>query len=125
MRILIVDDDQMVRTVCSGMLEILGHETVAVESGIEALKELANREAAIDLVILDDGMPELSGRETLAEMSARSIAVPVVICSGMEITTAGFGPSPEFDPVALLWKPFTMQTLKTTIDRVEKLRRSP
>ena len=112
MKILIVDDDQMVRAVCSGMLQVLMHETETCESGADALQKLAEPESRFDLLLLDDTMPELSGRETLALLASRGIHVPVIICSGQPVTLNGYCPVPGYDPVGQLTKPFSMLTLR-------------
>ena len=119
LKILIIDDDQMVRIVCSGMLQVLTHETEECESGPDALQRLAEPEAHFDLLLLDDAMPEMSGRETLALLASRGIRIPVIICSGQPITLNGYCPVPGYDPVGQLTKPFSMLTLRTLLDDLQ------
>ena len=119
LNILIIDDDQMVRTVCSGMLQVLTHETETCESGADALQRLAEPEACFDLLLLDDTMPEMSGRETLALLASREIRIPVIICSGQPVTLNGYCSVPGYDPVGQLTKPFSMLTLRALIDGLQ------
>ena len=97
------------------MLQVLTHETEECESGPDALQRLAEPEAHFDLLLLDDAMPEMSGRETLALLASRGIRIPVIICSGQPITLNGYCPVPGYDPVGQLTKPFSMLTLKELI----------
>ena len=115
MKILIVDDDKMVRTVCSGMLQALNHDTETCDSGADALRKLTEPEARFDLLVLDDTMPEMSGRETLAALASRGIRIPVIICSGQPVMLNGYCHAPACDPIGQLSKPFTMITLRELI----------
>ena len=64
LRILLVDDDIMNRKIVTNMVSRLGHLAEAVESGLEALKQLVEKH--YDLVLMDCQMPELDGYETTA-----------------------------------------------------------
>ena len=59
MRILIVDDDRALRDALRRALVLGGYETVPVESGEEALAEIARIEP--DAVVLDIGLPDVDG----------------------------------------------------------------
>ena len=61
-RVLVVDDDEAVRIVTTEMLKRSGFEYESVASGGEALNRL--KEAHFDLILLDVGMPIMSGVET-------------------------------------------------------------
>ena len=60
-RILIVDDDEMVRVALVELLKPEGYGVFAVPSGLEALKKL--EEETFDLMVLDIIMPEMDGIE--------------------------------------------------------------
>ena len=78
-RILIVDDEEHIRTLYTLELEDDGHEVQAVESGkgltrvIEAFTP--------DVVILDIKMVEVSGLDALQEVRNRFYDLPVILCS--------------------------------------------
>ncbi|MDH6167811.1 DNA-binding NtrC family response regulator [Variovorax boronicumulans] len=75
--LLIVDDDDAFRDTLAETLQGLGHGTVAVASGAEAV-ETASRER-FDAVFLDHRMPGMDGLQTLAALQARMARLPPVI----------------------------------------------
>ena len=62
MRILVVDDDILNRTILVKLLGNLGYQAIAAESGRDALQLLA--ESRFDLVLMDCQMPECDGYTT-------------------------------------------------------------
>jgi two-component system NtrC family response regulator len=75
--LLIVDDDDAFRDTLAETLQGLGHGTVAVASGAEAV-QTASRER-FDAVFLDHRMPGMDGLQTLAAMRTRLARLPPVI----------------------------------------------
>ncbi len=65
-RILIVDDEPLIRQSLAGVLDDEGYQTHAVATGEECCEELAH--AAYDLVLLDVWLPGMDGLETLARV---------------------------------------------------------
>ena len=115
LRILIVDDDEMLRTVCSGMLSVMQHDPVAVASGTDAIKRLVTDRERFDLILIDEAMPDMNGRETLSRLSAAGVKIPVIVCSGKSTTVDQSSAPPEYRPVATLAKPFTMAQLTSVL----------
>jgi CheY-like chemotaxis protein len=116
-KVLVVDDDQMVLSVCSAMLNVMQHEAVTVASGAEALEHLALNESRFDLILLDESMPGMSGRETLLQLRALGIRIPVVIFSGKNVAVEEFAASADPRPAAVLSKPFTLRSLQSALIR--------
>ena len=82
LRILLVDDDELIRDSFPDLMNILGHTVVhAASSGTEALACLEGG-LEVDAVILDQNMPGLSGLETLERLRLSRPALPVVLCTG-------------------------------------------
>lgn len=79
-RILVVDDDEIVRDAACDMLLQMDHEAVPCASGEEALTELDTHE--YDLVILDFAMPTMNGADVASEMKARGHDLPIIFASG-------------------------------------------
>ena len=115
MKVLIVDDDEMVRTVCSGMLKLLMHDVVAVSGGDAAIRTLQSSETEFDLILLDELMPGISGPQTMQQLGYLGINVPIILCSGREMTVEEFTGSDKIRPHAVLAKPFTLQRLQNAI----------
>jgi signal transduction histidine kinase/DNA-binding response OmpR family regulator len=78
-RVLLVDDQEISRSVAGEMLRNLGLVVTEVAGGREALELLAA--AAFDVVLLDLEMPQLSGRATLQAIRAQehSRTLPVIL----------------------------------------------
>ena len=81
-KILIVDDDGIVRDALTVFLTRSGHETETAADGINGL--IAFKSAAADLVILDRDLPGLSGSEVLAGIRASDHKVKVIILTGYD-----------------------------------------
>lgn len=78
-KILIADDDNLVREAVVKILEMFGHEVVSVPSGRKALEVLAED---FDVVILDINMPDMDGFETIAAINQRNLDIPVLFFTG-------------------------------------------
>lgn len=79
-RILVVDDQESMRTLLEDMLEVIGYETTLADGGEQALALLG--ESQFDLVLSDLNMPGMDGTALLRTIKAKYIGVPVVIITG-------------------------------------------
>ncbi len=77
-RILIVDDEERIRTFLKSKLSASGYEVLMARDGMEAMEKIRSEDP--NLVLLDVLMPRLDGIETLKEIRTFS-AVPVIILS--------------------------------------------
>jgi CheY-like chemotaxis protein len=114
-KVLIVDDDEMVRRVSRRMLK--ESEILVAGSGAEACEVLKGQDAEdLDCVLLDMKMPGLSFEESFEGIRRLRPDVPVVACSGnrFDSVEGGFA---EDHRTGFLGKPFTRQELKDAIDR--------
>ena len=80
-RILIVEDDSMVRAVSTELLTRAGYTIVAVEAGEDALR-LFDEGATFDVLVTDLMMPRMTGPELTAALRERGIELPTVYMSG-------------------------------------------
>ena len=83
-KILLVDDDNLVRTSLSYALEDAGHNVVQAVNGDDGLAML-DRDG-FDLVVLDILMPEREGIETIREIRKKWATLPVLAISGGDKT---------------------------------------
>ena len=97
------------------MLRILQHDVTAVESGEIAIRTLQSAEVPFDLIFLDEIMPGMSGPQTMQQMAYLGIRVPIILCSGRELTVEEFIGSDKIRPEAMLTKPFTVQRLQEAV----------
>ncbi len=79
---LIVDDEEIIRTTLSVMLESFGFTVVTAANGREAIQVFERRHRHLKLVLLDLTMPVLSGEESHAELVRIDPSVPVIFMSG-------------------------------------------
>jgi DNA-binding response OmpR family regulator len=79
-RILIVDDERVIREILSDFLSLEGYVVRTVEDGAEALRELQRR--SYNLVISDLKMPNMGGLELIEKITAMSLPVLTVIMTG-------------------------------------------
>ena len=79
-RILVVDDQESMRTLLRDMLEVIGHEVTLAEGGEQALSALG--EKRYDLVLSDLNMPGMDGTALLKAVKSTYENTPVVIITG-------------------------------------------
>jgi CheY-like chemotaxis protein len=79
-RVLLVEDEALVRASTADMLVELGYEVEEAETGAEALERIEARPP--DIVVTDHLMPGLSGTELAAALRALRPGLPVLIVSG-------------------------------------------
>ena len=108
-RILVVDDNDMVRSVAQQMLMALGYEAAVVESGERALQEFS--ESNFDLILLDLDMPEMSGTQVYNALRERAPDLKIVFMTGHSVREVQ-----GMDYVAYLSKPFTLAAIRETIE---------
>jgi len=83
--VLLVDDEQRVRTVGEEICRTLGYSVMTVASGKEALKIYKAKQESINLVILDMIMPEMNGLETFVELKKLNPDIKVLLSTGYSI----------------------------------------
>ena len=111
--LLLVDDDADIRETYGLALEDAGYAVIAAASGAEALDKL--REGALpDLIVLDQAMPMVNGREFRAlQLSDPTLAkVPVLLLTGALRMQALVD---DIAPVAALQKPVGYTELLSAI----------
>ena len=103
--ILVVEDDPQLRTFYRSALMIYDYKVITAADGVEALHRIESD--APDLVVLDLGLPRLSGRDVRRELAAHIITenIPIVVVTG---DTRDLDPT-EF--TCVLRKPVTTEAL--------------
>jgi len=113
-RVLVIDDDDAVRTAIKLLLETDGYEVLAASNGHEGMRTAQAHE--VDLVIVDIFMPGMDGIETIRTLRTYRPAVPIVAISGAMAGKNKEGPdfltiATKFGAVTTLPKPFRPREL--------------
>lgn len=107
---LLVDDEPVLREVSQSLFEHLGFTVRAVESGRDALRELAQSSDLFSLVLLDETMPGMSGAETLEALRTTHPDLPVLRTSGFTLDGLDLD-----DHTGFLAKPYTFTMLQDAV----------
>jgi PAS domain S-box-containing protein len=109
LRILAVDDDNLVLMNTAAMLEDLGHQPIEANSGARALQIVAE-DPSVDLVISDQTMPAMTGIQLANAIKALRPRLPVILATGYTELPLSAAPG-----LVRLAKPFTQHELATAV----------
>ncbi len=115
--VLLVEDNDMVRSLIETMLKQLGYEVVTAGDGCDAVDTFRKERDRIGLVLSDVVMPRMDGWETMAAIRAIQPGFPVILASGNCLGEKAVGKNGQ-QPRAILQKPFSMAVLKETLEGV-------
>jgi len=114
--ILVVEDDENVRTLVKAMLERYGFKTLTAEDGKAAIRVFQERGAEVQLLLTDVVMPNMSGRELATRLQRAAPGLKVLYMSGYtpdEIASQGVNAR-----LNMLRKPFDAETLARRVRAV-------
>jgi signal transduction histidine kinase/CheY-like chemotaxis protein len=114
-RVLLADDEAVVLLATKRLLEHLGCKVTACRNGREAVEAVRTAAQDFDVLLMDHGMPGLSGAEALREIRALGSRLPVLIASGYAVDAhpGGFDDAQGFLP-----KPFMARDLTAALAAV-------
>ncbi len=115
-RILTIEDEEPLQNFLSTILTENGYNVLLASDGLEGLKIYRQHMKEIDLVLLDMGLPEMSGREVLSDLLLLNPDAAVVSASGY------LEPNVEADSLEMgarefLPKPYRVEELLTKVQR--------
>jgi CheY-like chemotaxis protein len=122
-RILVIDDDDLVRGTVRAMLETVGHDVLLASNGDQGLRQLEKN--PVDLVITDVFMPQKEGLETIRDMRRQGIETAVIVMTGGPSVRADTHRQADvnylqmaktFGANATIQKPFSRQQLLAVVD---------
>jgi signal transduction histidine kinase len=115
LRILVVEDEPLVRELLGVYLNEEQHEFVTAVNGRDGLEKF--REGAFDIVLTDRAMPEMNGDALAAEIKRAKPSQPVILLTGFGDLMASSGEKPMAVDL-VVGKPFTLGTLRKAIAQV-------
>ena len=112
--ILLVEDEEGLRSLNARGLRSRGYTVIEASNGIEALEALEQKDGAIDLVVSDVVMPEMDGPTLLRAMRARNPDLKIIFVSGYaeDAFAKSLEENEKFDFLA---KPFALSALVTKV----------
>jgi DNA-binding NtrC family response regulator len=116
-KILVIDDEDIVRISCSRTLVPEGYELKMARNGTEGIKAL--EEESFDLVLTDLKMPHMDGIEVLGAIKERWPQTEVVIVTGYQTVETAVR-AIKLGAFDYIEKPFTPDTLIATVSNVFK-----
>jgi len=109
-RVLVVDDEEMVRSIVTQLLTLNDHEVDRASSGDEALSMF--EPGKYDIVFTDFGMPEMTGAELAHRLHEIEPGLPIILLTGYTDTDAAVDEVND-----ILSKPFKLEELETAIQQ--------
>jgi signal transduction histidine kinase/ActR/RegA family two-component response regulator len=122
LRILVIDDDELLRQSMRAVLEREGHTVTVAQggrSGIEAFSAAAEHADRFQVVITDLGMPHVDGRAVAAAVKSISPDTPVILLTGWGQHLDGSDVSPDVDQ--MLNKPANLFKLRAALAELTPL----
>jgi len=112
--VLVIEDEETVRTTVQRILNALGFEVVLAVDGREGVESFAKEPGRFCLVLLDLTMPRLDGAQVIGEIRQKNPQIPVVLMSGYseQEATAHFSGK---GLAGFIQKPFDIRTLQRTL----------
>ncbi len=112
--VLVVDDDETVRTVLVELLRDAGYRVTVAASGIEGIGKVRERSGPFDLAAINLTLPDVPGWDVVEAIKKVETATPVVLMSGLDWTRAT-GRAKELGVDFVIPKPFDLQNFLNTV----------
>jgi PAS domain S-box-containing protein len=120
-RVLVMDDEDLVRDMAIGMLEHLGYETRGARDGSEAIRMYKDAAAAgepYDLVVMDLTVPgRMGGKEACARLVGMYPDARVIVCSGYSSDPV-MSDHAAHGFLGMLGKPYRIEELRRVVEQV-------
>lgn len=114
-RILVVDDEPMVRALIARVLSDEGYEVVSVANGRAALEVARATDGAFDLIVTNNYMPGLNGAELVARVREDFPTLPIL---HIDDITRRKSAREVPDDVPTVYKPFRVATLREAVRKL-------
>jgi EAL domain-containing protein (putative c-di-GMP-specific phosphodiesterase class I)/CheY-like chemotaxis protein len=120
-RVLLVDDEEMIRRAFARVITSDGHEVVMASNGAEAVQWLA-KSADLDLIVSDIHMPEMSGLELLCKVREHDLDLPVVLMTGRPDVESAVA-AVDYGAYRYIKKPVDYDLMREVVRKAVALRR--
>ncbi|MDP3072393.1 MAG: response regulator [Opitutaceae bacterium] len=120
-QVLVVEDDELLREMLQRCLEANGYRVIAAADGTEGLTRFLQHRTEIRVVVTDVMMPHLDGIALVRALRRLEPAVPIVACSGADLSEEAKGPRCALGALgvnAFLQKPYRTESLLRLVREV-------
>ena len=117
MTVLIVDDEEIIRSLATRILQRDGYDVITASSGNQGLQIYAQQPDQIDLVLMDMTMPGISGVETLRRIREIKPELPCIISSG-HVADQQHISDDLMNNTFFLQKPYRLDKLSKLVDEI-------
>lgn len=116
-KVLIVDDELLIRTLFSRLIDKLGYDTMTASNGEEAIEVFSTKKDEIDAVILDMVMPDINGDKVFQHLREIDPQIKILLSTGYS----------EDDSIedliatgnaSFIQKPFTIETITPVLKKL-------
>ena len=114
-KILIAEDEVVMRSMLSDYLQDFGYEIIEAENGAIAWEMWKKHKC--DILVTDINMPDMNGIQLLQQIKEVDKAFPVIVVTGVAAETAK-SQAIEFGADVFLAKPFKMKDLIENINKI-------
>ena len=114
--VLVIDDEEIIRSLTTEIFSFLGHKCVTAEDGTLGIEQM--RKHNFDLVLLDYYMPDMLGEEVLGLLMKEFPQAKVLITTGKELDDDEKERISALGAKGVLRKPFTIAELSHTIEEL-------
>jgi CheY-like chemotaxis protein len=118
LRVLLVEDDEDVRSSACELMDLLGHEVLSVSSAEEARGAMAA--SGFDVLFTDVSLPGASGVDLAREVADRKTGMKVILASGHGSVALPRGEAP-LENVVVLPKPYTLPQIQEALEQAVAL----
>ncbi len=122
--ILIVDDEEPVRVITQRILESNGYRTLGAANGAEAITTYLKHTAEIDLVLTDNNMPVMGGRQMTTRLRQLNPRIKIIITTGADLELDASARN-EIGALATITKPCDNAKLLAALHNVLETTRLP
>ena len=117
-RVLIVEDEAMIRMLTADMLEVLGLTSVEADCAADAIQILQAQGDTIDAALVDLGLPDRPGQDLIHDLRAQRPDLRIVVVTGRD-PSALTAATRSLSALAFLEKPFALGQLERALTQVE------